>query len=642
MINLKSEIRISKQARITQNKNSKRRTPGVLIFGNSDFEFVSDFDIRAWNFAPVCRGGFVLPLVLVVMTILVILSIGAMMASYSSRLQAVQTKAQIEAMLAAEAGYERAIFWMSQQTDILGELQSGGGSGNINFGTSRCNYEVGFADHIGARPLFRVSSTGISGRPSFTRVVDVNVVQEISGWAMGACRVPSGGTTSSETSTTPVSFVNGEIVDTPLHINNHHDDVIDISISGSPQFRQKIEMGESRKNSGGTDMYSSYMSLFHAGIDFDQPDIRITDEAAVQSKINRFRDSTNLLFRFEPNGTANTDINTPNSSNRSQFSAVQLEFFVQGGVGKVRITNQCTVLGYHRTGTNSTWDYKMRPGTSGATFDKYNIYAYHYAPDSNVIIPLVVPITDTYVTQTFGTYQSDPGGQIFVDGNVVIGGPNTIDPNMVVKGKITVVATGNIWIADSIKVDDNGGTQRDANGMPTSDNPNVLGLIARGVVKVVDPGISYYSSTSNGYPGEPNLRYVKDVRTGNSLKHYYKPIGIKRNPTDANDNRYLPASMVVEAAITCGGGGWGAENVASSSSNGRKENPPGAANPLIVRGSITECIRGVVGYPSQNDGFVKQYYADKRLMSGILPGDIWFSGKYIPAPAGWHDHSVNN
>jgi hypothetical protein len=27
-------------------------------------------------------------------------------------------------------------------------------------------------------------------------------------------------------------------------------------------------------------------------------------------------------------------------------------------------------------------------------------------------------------------------------------------------------------------------------------------------------------------------------------------------------------------------------------------------------------------------------------MNGILPGDIWFSGKYIPAPAGWSDYRV--
>jgi hypothetical protein len=31
---------------------------------------------------------------------------------------------------------------------------------------------------------------------------------------------------------------------------------------------------------------------------------------------------------------------------------------------------------------------------------------------------------------------------------------------------------------------------------------------------------------------------------------------------------------------------------------------------------------------------------DNRLTQGILPGDIWFSGKYIPAPDGWQDHSV--
>ena len=63
---------------------------------------------------------------------------------------------------------------------------------------------------------------------------------------------------------------------------------------------------------------------------------------------------------------------------------------------------------------------------------------------------------------------------------------------------------------------------------------------------------------------------------------------------------------------------------------------------LIVHGSITEVVRGVVGLPSYNDGYLKDYTIDTRLMSGILPGDIWFSGKYIPAPAGWHDHSPNH
>ena len=80
------------------------------------------------------KTGFVLPLVLIAMVILISLAFGEMMASFNSRMQAVQTKSQTEAMLAAEAGYERAIFWMSQQKDILGALQDGtsGSSGNID------------------------------------------------------------------------------------------------------------------------------------------------------------------------------------------------------------------------------------------------------------------------------------------------------------------------------------------------------------------------------------------------------------------------------------------------------------------------------------------------------------------------------
>ena len=146
------------------------------------------------------------------MVILMALIIGATMTSYGSRLQAVQTKAQTEAMLAAEAGYEQAIFWMSQQTDILGDIQAGGGEGTIDFGTGSCSYEIGFRDFIGARPVFRVTSTGISGRPSFTRIVDVDVMQETSGWAMGACRVPYK-RNKHYYNRTAVNFVNGEIID---------------------------------------------------------------------------------------------------------------------------------------------------------------------------------------------------------------------------------------------------------------------------------------------------------------------------------------------------------------------------------------------------------------------------------------------
>lgn len=592
---------------------------GKLKIANSKSKITNGLVLRSFS-----EGGFALPMVIIVMIILIILTVGTMMVSYGSRIQAVKTKAETEAMLAAEAGYERAIFWMSQQTDILGALQLGQGSGNISFGTSRCNYEVQFQDFIGARPVFKVLSTGISGRPTFTRVVDVSVMQETSGWGMGACRVPNG-----PTSTTAVYFKNGEIVDMPLHINKADDspDNADIFIStsgGSPQFLSKVEMGESRKTGSGVDKnivdknnnvignYSSVMPCFNAGIFFDQPNIRITDSGAVQSKINRFRDSTAAAYRFTPAGTANF------GSGTTKYDAVQLEFFVEGGVGKVRITNNCSVKG-HDAGT---YDYKLVSGSNN-TFEKYKIYDYHCKITSDPCI--IVLITDTYVSQQFQGYTSELGGQIYVKGNVVIGGDSNTYPNQVVKGKISVVAErkddgtgGHIWVADSIKVDDNGGTQRDADGKPSADNPNVLGLIAQGVIKVINP-------TSSNSPSVPSGQT-------------YQPIGITKS---GETGRFLPDPTVVEAAITVGGGGWGAENVGSRREYGNTKND------LIVRGSITEVVRGVVGLFDGStgdwiDGYDKKYYIDTRLMSGILPGDIWFSGKYIPAPAGWHDHSIHD
>jgi hypothetical protein len=625
-----------------------------MITSTYSLAVTSNIGYRTTNYERrTTNNGFVLPLVLIAMVILMALIIGATMTSYGSRLQAVQTKSQTEAMLAAEAGYENAIFWMSQQSDILGAIQAGGGDGTIAFETGNCTYEINFRDFIGARPVFRVTATGICGRPSFTRIVDVDVVQETSGWAMGACRVPTSGTSTTTTATTPVSFVAGEIITMPLHINDRQDspDLIDISISGSPQFRKKVEMGESRKTSGGTDKYASVMSLFDDGIDFDQPNVRITDETAVTSKINRFRDSTAAAFRFTPVGRA--VVGNP-ASPCDPCAAVQLQFYVDAnGTGKVRIFPSCTIRHYRRSSSYSTWDYKLTPGSS-TQFQKYDIYAYHYF-DPNDSNNKTVNVTDAYVTQTFGGYTSDPGGQIYVNGNVIIGGDSnsTIDPcgfgSQLVKGKITVVATGNIWIGDSIYVQGN----HDANGMPTANNPNVLGLIAQGVIKVVDPGMSSYGSGSYSYPAaagtapvhlHPSSKAtgVNDSVLGASHKHFYCPIGNKKNISDANNLRCLPHEVVVEAALTIGGGGWGAENVAtgSTSSNpNRKEYTSGTMDNLKVHGSITEVIRGVVGLPSQNDGFLKEYSIDTRLMSGILPGDIWFSGKYIPAPAGWHDHS---
>ena len=534
-------------------------------------------------------------MVLVAVVILMALIIGTTMTDYHARLRAVKLKSQTEAMLAAEAGYERAIFWMSQQSDILSAI--GTGNGSINFGTSTCSYTIAFHGWLGQKPIFEIISTGISGRPSFTRIVDVNVIQETCGWAMGSCTVPSG-----TSSTTGVYFGDGEVINMPLHINKQNDnpDVADIFISGSPTFLQKVEMGEDRYTSGNSDKYSSVMSLFQSGITFDQPNVRIADASAVQSKVTRFQNSTLPAYQFTPAAPA-SGVSSP------KCSAVQLEFYVSGGVGMVRIDPNCTVQ-LHSAGPS---DYNIVSGSNPMSFQQYNIYAYHYKKTSDPCI--IAKITDTYVTQTIGGYTSAAGGQIYVNGNIVIGGGEdanfTDQSNMVVNGTMTVVATGNIWIADSIKVDGPHDTSIDPNGIPSATNTNVLGLIAQGVIKVVDPGLADSPTTISNYT--------------------YRPIGINKS-----GKRYLPDPTIVEAAMTIGGGGWGAENVNTSGGRRVYSTPQ---DYLVVHGSITEVVRGIVGHLG-SDGYIKQYYIDTRLMSGILPGDIWFSGKYFPAPAGWHDN----
>jgi len=103
--------------------------------------------------------------------------------------------------------------------------------------------------------------------------------------------------------------------------------------------------------------------------------------------------------------------------------------------------------------------------------------------------------------------------------------------------------------------------------------------------------------------------------------------------------RKLPRQTEVEAAITVGGGGWGAENVGN-----RKKTSWLGYDELIVRGTITEALRGIVGTASPLwssmvlNGYTKDYYLDKRLLQGILPGDFSMVGKYIPAPGGWRDY----
>ena len=565
------------------------------------------------------QRGSILVLAVVSLIILGALGLGMLSVAYGVRHKAIRLKNEAVAMLGAEAGYEKAISWMSQQDDMLSALTDGapGLSGSLEFVDGDCDYGIELFAFIGARPIYRVISNGHSG--TFNRTVDVLVVQAVSGWDMGACRVLFGGT-----KTYPVSFADGEIIDLPLQINKLDDspDKRDIYIKGEPQFLRSVTMGESRYRADGKDKYVGVMDLFDGGIYFEQPDCKVTDETSVQSKVDRFEESSDPQFKFTP--VAGAPVSNPHPT-------VQLEFFVEGGVGKVRITNNCTVRGYQRNRDYKTLDFKIKPGSDGEESERYDIYAYHFMPEDaeEAGARFTRPIDDSYVTQSIGGVESEPGGQIFIDGSVIIGGDKSLhNGDQVVKGKITVVATGNIWLADSVVVDG----PHDGDGKPAADNPNVLGLLAQGVVKVVDPGISGYDAgDKNKYPGPPDV---------NLAGFTYVPIG--RDEGGEEYERHLPDPMVAEAAMTVGGGGWGAENVEWNSYGNRKEEPgSGSQNDLVVHGTITESARGVVGLIGK-DGFLKYYYMDERFLEGILPGDVWLQGKYIPAPAGWQDYRPSN
>lgn len=559
-------------------------------------------------------SGLVLGMVVISLGILTTLAIGLLSVAYGARRQAIAVKADVAAMMAAEAGYERAVFWMSQQQDMLSALEDGdsGSTGAVTFPDSSCTYDVNLFAFAGARPVFRVVAHGYSG--ICRRTVDVFVVQAVSGWDIGTCEIPY-----SSTETIAVNFASGETIDMPISINKANDrpDERDIHISGAPDFQAVVAMGESRFSDGGSDKYHGVMGLFDGGIYFDQPLTRITDESSIQRKVDRFLADTKTEYRFTP-------VHCAYLTNRQP--AVQLEFFVEGGVGKVRITNDCTVRGFQQSRDSRTYDFMIRPGTGGQQFERYDIYAYHVVPDDadRSGQRVTVSVEDTYVTPSYGAVTSEPGGQIYVNGNVIIGGNDSDHSNdQVVKGRITVVATGNIWVADSIYVDGS----HDVDGKPTMDNENILGLLAQGVIKVVDPGLSTMDYSHSGYGYE------------------YAPIGRPDHPwADERDRdydeRHLPDPVIVEAAMTVGGGGWGAENVRRDYYGGRKETS-GDQDFLEVHGSICEAIRGVVGIIG-SDGFLKSYHMDQRLLTGIVPGDIWLRGKYVPAPAGWHDYRPDN
>ena len=570
--------------------------------------------------------GFVLALVLIVVLILMLIGFAIVKISEGDVMQMVLFQNETVAMSSAEAAYEKAIFWMSDNPDLLLEMDLAGTSGTISFPNSKADYKVQLYGFVGYRPVFEVTADGYCG--TFHRSIRVYVAQAVSGWEMGMCRVPTG-----STATTPVYFVDGEVVDMPIHINSYEDledSQRDIFISGSPKFLQPVSMEESRYSSAGFDKYKDVIGVFKNSISFEQPRSLISDETSIDKKIKWYEETISnqrpdLIFQPKKNNSVT-----------EALPAVQLEFFVgTDGKGYVRITEDCTVRGY--IADVDTWDYKIKPDSDASKFEKYPIYGYHYIPQESGK-RITRAIESIQIVSNYGGHQAPPCGMIYVDGNVVIGsaGENASNPQIaelnVVQGKVAVIATGNIWVANSITVSDNDdqGTfyLRASGGMPNPDNPNALGLFAQGVVKVIDPGMVEILDGSSNPPGISGMDY--------------EPVGIKdsHKPAypDGTYHRHLPDPMIVEAAITVGGGGWGAEHVQRGFSGGRKDN--GLQDDLVVRGTLTEVVRGVVGLTG-SDGYLKNYYFDRRILSGLIPGTIRLKGKFVTVPSGWSDFRVD-
>jgi hypothetical protein len=583
---------------------------------------------------------------------LAILGLGLLTAAYGARLRAAKLRREATAKLVAEAGYEAAILWLNQQADVLSAMTRGGrssGTRTINesssptrFPNSNFIYSIRFDRFFGSQPVYEIVSEGYCDL--FSRTIKASVVQQVSGWDMALCEIPTG-----TFSSTRAWYTGGDIVEMPIHINNNsqstpNDSTLDIHVrrgATPPQFSYKVAMGESRYTWWGRnkDKYSSIIDFFDKGIYFDQSGCNVTDpfsadvNSSVALKVGRFMLNTRSAFRITPDtAPAVTDALALANPSWVSAPAVQLEFFVTGGgVGMVRITNNCTVCCVPGAGN----DYMLATGQANP-YTLYPIYSYHYAGGSGAVS---YPIGATYVSQQTTTpsgraASANVGGQIFVNGNVIIGGAVGTDAegSMVMagttfpsqlKGRLTVVATGNIWIVSPIVY---AGLQDvESQGVfltkqvPGSTNPNVLGLFSQyGVVKVVDPGLSLNVPTTS-----------QDV-TAVYGPEQYSPIGYQNSLSPFIANRLFPPSMVVQASITSCGGGFGAENVGArlnANASGR--------DILIVAGSITESVQGRVAYI--NNGFRRCYYFDGRLLTGILPGDMWLQSKYVPTPGGWSD-----
>jgi hypothetical protein len=615
--------------------------------------------------------GFILALVFVVVFMMAALGMGLLTIAHGARVRSAILKKETVAKLVTETGYESAIYWMSQQDDVLNILvpvpsSRGKGKGKGKGGKDNktkiiaqtvtrteefsdssfavyvpspssepyCSftYTINFDSFMGTQAVYRIISKGYCGQ--IGRAIDALVIQAPEGWDMNHCARPIG-----VFRTAPVFFTTGDTIDMPIHINSQgdpEDKTTDLPVLGKPSFVQRVSMGESRYRNWGInkDKYENLIDLFTGGICFDQPSTRIANRNSIEEKARRFLSQVQDEFNFSgmtgktPKVTSNA---IPDDPPGSRQSAVQLEFFVDKNKGKVRVTNDCIV----RCLPGGQFDFMLDLGDTVKIYKPYYIYGYHYAQGQGKNHD----IKKTYVKQEIYNVKGAPaqidsknqGGLIFVDGNVIIGGAVNIGANgniflagttnqAKLKGRLMVVATGNIWIVSPIIYDGPQIVSEEGFIIPSEKNTNILGLFSQsGVVRIVDPGLSSSGVLSAAGP-EDDYGKIK-----------YKPVAIQANK---GWQRILPLNMVVQSIIYVGGGGWGVENVGN-----RLNNSVEGKDNLIVVGAITEAVRGVTAVGL--NGFKKFYFYDQRLKNGILPGNMGFQSKYVVAPGGWSEPDIS-
>ena len=136
--------------------------------------------------------GSVLVVAVLLLLLLSIFSLGVLKSAEGAHVQSIQEKREAAALAAAEAAYEKAVFSMSQQDDLLSTLANGTLSETMTFPDSTGSYTVSLATYMQSKPIFEITATGSSG--IFHKRIRTCLVQAVNGWAMGRCQVPTGAT----------------------------------------------------------------------------------------------------------------------------------------------------------------------------------------------------------------------------------------------------------------------------------------------------------------------------------------------------------------------------------------------------------------------------------------------------------------